>query len=94
MWIHALTAYFLITRLAGTNMASTALLKGIGLTAMTLLSLLFFWHYAVKGNGAHVISSFEKQGNDAKYARVGVIMFTETLLLPLALSCLFILMNK
>lgn len=92
--IHMLTGYFIITQLAGADMASSAQLKEIGVAAFIVLIVLFFVHYVMNGNGLRVISSFEKLASDAKYARVGAIMFVETLLLPLTLSCLLILWTK
>lgn len=94
MWIHGLSAYFIIARLVGSNLIPSAQLKGIGIAVMTFLTVLFFFHYVVRGNGSRVITSFEKQGSDRKYAQAGAIMFVETLLLPLALVCILILKSK
>jgi len=94
LWIHGLTAYFIVTRVAGVEMAASVPLKKIGVAVMVLTMVFFFWHYVMQGNGARVISSFEKLGNEGKYARAGVIMFVETLLLPLTLVCLLLVWTK
>ena len=92
--VHVLTVYFLVTLLTGTEVAHSAQAKGVSLAAFFLLTVMFFWHYAVKGHGSQVISSFEEHGIDAKYWRAGAIMFLETLLLPLTLSCFLIFAPK
>jgi hypothetical protein len=94
IWIHSLTVYFLFTLLAEKQMAPSTALKGVGFVSIVLLILLFFWHYVLKRNGARVITLFEKRGNEVKYVRMGALIFAETLLLPLALSCLLILWSK
>lgn len=94
LWIHGLTAYFVFTRVAGVEMASSILLKLIGLAAMVLTMIFFFWHYVLRGGGARVISSFAKLGDDGKYAGAGLIMFIETLLLPMGLVCLLLACTK
>jgi hypothetical protein len=92
--IHVLTIYFLFTLWTRTRMIPAAQQKEIAIPVLIVLSALFFWHYTIKKNGLRVISSFQKQGNDSRYARVGAIMFAETMLLPMTLVCLIILWNK
>lgn len=92
--IHVLSIYFLFALVAEKAMAPVVLIKRFGVAAIIFLMGLFFWHYVMKGNGPRVISSFEKLGNEGKYAREGAIMFVETLLLPLTLTCLLILWTK
>jgi hypothetical protein len=82
LWIHALTVYYIITRFADVGMASSALGKRIGLSVMVLSMMFFFWHYVLRGNGARVIDSFSNLGDERKYARIGLILFVETMLLP------------
>jgi hypothetical protein len=94
LWIHGLTVYFVFTQVTGMEIATSAVLKKIGVGAMILTMLFFFWRYVIQENSARVISSFEKRGNERKYARVGMIMFIETLLLPLVLVCLVLVWTK
>ncbi len=94
LWIHGLTAYFMLTRIAGVEMAASVPLKQVGVAVMVLTMVFFFWHYVMQENGHRVISSFEKLGNEGKYARAGAIIFVETLLLPLALVGLLLVWTK
>jgi hypothetical protein len=94
LWIHVLTVYFLFTQFSGRHMAPSAQVKEICLVVLISSMALFFWHYVVRGNGSRVIASFEKLGNERKFARVGLIMFVEALLLPLTLVFLLILWTK
>jgi len=94
LWTHALTAYFIFTQVAGTEMAASVFLKKIGVTLMVFTIGFFFWHYIMQENGARVISSFEKLGNEGKYARTGLVLFVETILLPLAMVCSLVAWKK
>jgi hypothetical protein len=91
--IHALTIYFLWTLFDGRIFAK-AEVKIIGVVAMVLLLAASCWHYVWKENGARVIRSFERRGNETRYALLGAIMFIETACLPLGLSLLLILTQK
>lgn len=94
LWTHVLTVYFLITLAVGKAMDASLLTNKFCISVIVGLIVLFFWHYVLRGNAARVISSFEKRGDERKYARVGAIMFVETVLLPLTLVCLLILGTK
>ncbi len=83
LWTHLLTVYFIISRILGKPMAASLQLKEIGIVSMVLSMVLFFWHYVIGGNGVRVVASFEELGNENKYARTGMIIFAETLFLPL-----------
>jgi hypothetical protein len=92
--IHALAIYFLVTLVAGVRMVAKAEIKTVGVVAMILLMVAFFWYYVLKENGTRVVRSFEKLGNEAKYWRLGAIMVVETACLPVGLPLLLILSQK
>lgn len=92
--LHALAFYFLVTLLAGEPMVAKTEIKVVGVVAMIILMAAFFWYDVWKDNGTRVIRSFEKLGNDAKYSRLGAIMFVETACLPLGLILLLVLSQK
>src|SRR5947208_2645347 len=84
--MHGLTLYFLFTVATGRAMIPDTEGRLAFVATMVLLLAIFYWYYVWKGNAARVIASFEKRGNDRKYALLGAIMLIETALLPLAVT--------
>jgi hypothetical protein len=56
--------------------------------------VISYWYYIGKENGAKVVHRYEKRGNEDKYARMGAIIFNETLLLPFIVAGVLILSQK
>jgi hypothetical protein len=95
LWIHALMAFWIFTLATRVHLPVTANAgKIIWLGALFLLAAMFYWHYVWKGNNERVIQRLEKRGSPEKYARIGSIMWYESLLLVFVCVGLLILSQK
>ena len=90
--IHGLVILWIFTLAA--NLRPHPLAKPIGVAVLVLLLALFCWHYVWKENSTRVIRVFEKRGDHAKYARIGAIMWYESLLILFIVGGLLILSQK
>lgn len=92
LWIHGLMAYWVIELAVSWALPSPS--KLMWAAAGIILAAMFYWHYIWKGNHERVIHSFEKRGDQTKYARVGAIMWWEGLLILFIVIGLVILSQK
>lgn len=95
LWIHALMAFWVFT-LAAEMRVPLSHVQGEMAVVATLIFLMaiFYWYYAWRGNDQRVIQSFEKRGNQARYARLGAIMWYESLLVVFIVGGVLILSQK
>jgi hypothetical protein len=54
----------------------------------------FFWYYDFQKNSARVIRYFEECGDPKKYARIGALMWYESLLLPFLFVGILVLIQQ
>jgi hypothetical protein len=91
---HAFCGYFVVSQIAGFELAPLSRMKVVIATTVILLSSLFFWHYVYRGYGERVVIIYSTVGREGKYARVGLMMFVETLLLPFIVACVLVAWTK
>jgi len=79
LWIHALMLYWLAFLIAPGKVPALPN-KIICVGVMIFLIAVFSWYYVLRENGARVIRSFEQRQNQGNYARLGALMWYESLL--------------
>src|SRR5207253_1950604 len=92
LWIHGLMAYWIVELAVSWALPSPG--KLVWGAAGVVLASMFYWYYAWKGNGSKVVHSFEKRGNEMHYARMGAIIWYESLLLIFIAVGLLIVSQK
>jgi hypothetical protein len=96
-FVHGLTLYFLFSLVTGLD-GIEAILHDAGrlacIASMFLLSAVFCWYYVWKENAGRVIRSFDRRGNERKYARLGALMLIETVLLAPVVIFLLVMSQK
>jgi hypothetical protein len=92
LWIHGLMAYALVALIIPGSLPSPS--KLVWTAGGVFLAALFYWYYVWKGNGSRLIHSFEERRNETHYARMGAMMWWESLLIVFIVGGFLILSQK
>ena len=93
VFVHAFFAYELVALSVSGSLWSLPS-KPVFIGVLVLLMIVSYCYYVSRGNGARVVRSYDKRGNQEKYARMGAAIWYETWLLPFIIAGILILSQK